>query len=415
MGTILRIPHSAFRTQTSLFAAYIGYNAPMAQSTIQPISLLIDYTPAIRQSAGIGRIIRGQVRALLAANPGYDVRLFVAGQVSQAEREDAPLPLHTIPLISERNLIRIWHRLNVPFPRADWFAGGRAELLHATDFVLPPASARRRVVTVHDLAFLRYPDAAMPSLHRYLNTVVPRSVQRADHLIADSQHTADDLQELWQIPAGRISVVQGAVDQSHFQPEPDPARQQAVRAKYGIGERPFILGLSKLQPRKNFARLIRAFHAAKNEADLPHQLVIGGSKGWLYDEIFATVQELGREGDVLFPGFVDEADLPALFSSAEFFAYPSLYEGFGLPILEAQACGAAVLTADNSCLLEAGGDGALYVQAESVDSIAEGLVRLATDGAYRRAMAEAGRANARKFTWERSAQQLIAAYTKAVE
>ncbi len=379
------------------------------------MNLLIDYTPAIRQSAGIGRIIRGQVRALLDANTGYAIRLFVAGQVSQAERDNAPLPLHTIPLLSERTLIRIWHRLNIPFPRADWFAGGRAELLHATDFVLPPASARRRVVTVHDLAFLRYPDAAMPGLHRYLNVVVPRSVRRADHLIADSQHTANDLQELWRIPAARISVVQGAVDQSHFRPQTDPALQQAVREKYAIGPRPFILGLSKLQPRKNFARLIRAFHAARSEAALPHRLVIGGSKGWLFEEIFATVQALGLEEDVIFPGFVDDADLPALFSAADFFAYPSLYEGFGLPILESQACGAPVLSADNSCLPEAGGDGALYVDAESVESIAAGIVRLATDGALRRALAEKGSANAQNFTWERSAQQLIAAYAQAME
>ncbi|MBI3961075.1 MAG: glycosyltransferase family 4 protein [Chloroflexi bacterium] len=387
----------------------------MPQSIAQPLNLLLDYTPAIRQSAGIGRIIRGQVRALLAANPGYAIRLFVAGQVSQAERDDAPLRLRTIPFISERNLVRIWHRLNIPLPRADWFAGGRADLLHATDFVLPPASARRRVVTVHDLAFVRYPDAAMPSLHRYLNVVVPRSVRRADHLIADSQHTANDLQELWQIPAARISVVQGAVDQTHFQPVTDPALQRAVREKYAIGERPFILGLSKLQPRKNFARLIRAFHAARNEAALPHRLVIGGGKGWLFDEIFATVQELGLEEDVIFPGFVDDADLPALFSAAEFFAYPSLYEGFGLPSLESQSCGAPVLTADNSCLPEAGGDGALYVKAASVESIAEGIVRLATDGALRRSLVEKGSANAQRFTWERSAQQLIAAYAKAME
>ena len=387
----------------------------MTRSPNTPLSLLIDYTPAIRQSAGIGRIIRGQVAALLAAAPDYQIRLFVAGQVSQAEREAAPLPLHTIPLISERNLIRLWHRLNIPFPRADWFAGGRADLLHATDFVLPPASARRRVVTVHDLAFLRYPDAAMPSLHRYLKVVVPRSVKRADHTIADSQHTADDLQELWQIPAARISVVQGAVDHSHFQPETDPAALQAVRTKYAIGERPFILGLSKLQPRKNFARLIRAFAVARKEAALPHRLVIGGSKGWLFDEIFATVQALGLEADVLFPGFVDDADLPALFSAAEFFAYPSLYEGFGLPILEAQACGVPVLTADNSCLPEAGGEAALYVKAESVESIAAGIVRLATDGALRASLAEAGLANARTFTWERSAQQLMDAYAKAMK
>lgn len=379
------------------------------------MNLLIDYTPAVRQSAGIGRIIRGQVRALLAVNPGWHIRLFVAGQVSRPEQDAAPLPLHTIPLISERNLTRIWHRLNIPFPRADWFAGGRADLLHATDFVLPPSAARRQVVTVHDLAFLRYPDAAMPSLHRYLNVVVPRSVRRADHIIADSQHTANDLHEFWQIPPERISVVQGAVDLQQFHPQPDPAAQQAVRQKYAIGDRPFILGLSKLQPRKNFARLIQAFHLARQEAALPHCLVIGGGKGWLFDEIFATVQELGLEDVVIFPGFVDDVDLAALFSAAVFFVYPSLYEGFGLPILEAQACGAPVLTADNSCLPEAGGDGALYVDAESVESIAAGILRLATDEELRRSLVERGSANARKFTWERSAKQLMNAYTKAIE
>jgi len=387
---------------------------PITQSPTFPMNLLIDYTPAIRQSAGIGRIIRGQVSALQAANPGYDIRLFVSGQVSQAERDAAPLPLHTIPFLSERNLLRIWHRLNFPFPRIDWFAGGPADLLHATDFVLPPSASRRQIVTVHDLAFLRYPDAAMPSLHRYLNVVVPRSVRRADHVIADSQHTANDLHELWQIPPERISVVQGAVDLLHFCPQPDPAAQEAVRQKYAIGERPFILGLSKLQPRKNFARLIQAFHTARQEAAFPHRLVIGGGKGWLFDEIFATAQELGLQEDVIFPGFVDDADLPALFSAAEFFAYPSLYEGFGLPILEAQACGAPVLTADNSCLPEAASDGALYVDAESVESIAAGLVRLATDGALLDDLRAKGFANAAKFTWERSAQQLVDAYAKAM-
>lgn len=378
------------------------------------MKLTIDYTPAIRQSAGIGRIIRGQVAALIAAAPRLDISLFVAGQVGRAEREAAPLPLHTVPLISERNLIRVWHRLNLPLPPVHWFTGGAADLLHATDFVLPPGAARRRVVTVHDLAFLRYPDAAMPSLHRYLNVVVPRSVQRADHLIADSQHTANDLTALWGIPPARVSVVQGAVEHSHFRPEPDPARQEAVRRKYAIGDRPFILGLSKLQPRKNFARLIRAFDAARRESALPHRLVIGGSKGWLFDEIFATVQELGLEEEVLFPGFVDDADLPALYSAAAFFAYPSLYEGFGLPILESQACGAPVLTADNSCLPEAGGDAALYVEAESVESIAAGIRQLATDETLRADLRAKGLANAARFTWERSARQLLTAYERAM-
>ena len=378
------------------------------------MKLVIDYTPAVRQSAGIGRIIRGQIDALVQNNPGYDLSLFVAGTVAASQRTTAPLPLHTFPSISERNLTRIWHRLQIPFPRVEWLTGGAIDLFHATDFVLAPVSAKTKMLTVHDLAFMRYPEAAMPSLHHYLNIVVPRSIGRADHVIADSGHTAQDLEELWPQLAGRISVVQGAVDHSFFRRVTDQNALQATRRKYGLDDRPFILGLSTLQPRKNFARLIRAFHAARQEASLPHQLVIGGKKGWLFDDIFNTVRDLNLEEDVHFPGFIADSDLPALYSAAEFFAYPSLYEGFGLPIIEALACGTPVLTADNSCLPEAGGDGALYVDAESVDSIAGGITRLAAQPELRAKLAAAGQAHARAFTWQRSLRHLLDAYERAL-
>ena len=249
-------------------------------------TVAIDYTPAVRQLAGIGRLIRGQVAALVAATPELDVRLFVVGRVDESERRQAPLPLHTTPL-DERNMVRLWHRLDAPLPRVEWFTGGPLDLLHATDFVLAPSNARHKLLTIHDLAFLFYPDAAMPSLHHYLNVVVPRSVRRADALIADSQHTANDLNEQWQVPPERITVVQGAVDHEHFRPMRDPARLASVRQRYGLGERPYILALSRLEPRKNFVRLIEAFAGTRAAAKLPHRLVIGGRKGWLYEAIFA--------------------------------------------------------------------------------------------------------------------------------
>lgn len=375
--------------------------------------IAIDYTPAIRQPAGIGRIIRGQVQALVAQNPGYDLRLFVVGPVSAQDRQAAPLPLHPTP-ISERNMVRLWHRLRSPWPQVEWFTGGPLTLFHGTDFVLAPNHARHQLVTVHDLAFLFYPEAAMPSLHRYLNVVVPRSVRRADHVLADSHHTALDLQQQWQIAPARITVVQGAVNHEHFRPVTDSQQLSAVRRRYNIGERPFILGLSTLQPRKNFVRLIEAFHLARQADNLPHRLVIGGGKGWLYDEISAKIQALGLSQDVLLAGFIADADLPALYSAAEFFAYPSLYEGFGLPILEAQACGTPVLTADNSCLPEAGGSAALYVKAEEVNSIAAGLLKLAQDQSLRQELRQLGLTHAAQFTWQRSAQQLLSAYQQVL-
>ena len=374
---------------------------------------VIDYTPAVRQTAGIGRIIRGQIQALIDLVPGTDLRLFVNGHLSADDRHLAPLPLAGTPL-SERNMVRLWHRLNSPWPPVERFTGGPIDLFHATDFVLAPSKARRKVVTVHDLAFLFYPEAAMPSLERYLNVVVRRSVDRADHVIADSANTATDLTEQWGVDPTTISVVQGAVDHFHFHPVPDLAQQQTVRERYAIGDGPFILGLSKLQPRKNFARLIQAFALAKREGNLPHRLIIGGSKGWLFDQIFATAQELGVGDAVHFPGFIRDGDLPALYSAAQIFAYPSLYEGFGLPILEAMACGTPVLTGDNSCLPEAGGEAALYVDAEDVESMAAGLLRLADDGDLRAQMGIRGVDRAAQFTWARSATQLWNVYERVM-
>lgn len=374
--------------------------------------LAIDYTPAVRQAAGIGRIVRGQVQALLAAGDAFDVRLFVVGRLSQEERRTLPRDVSTTTL-SERNMVRLWHRLGSPLPPIDWYLRTRPDLLHATDFVLPPTHAKRTLLTVHDLAFVHYPEAAMPGLQRYLNVVVPRSVRRADVLIADSASTARDLSEVWNVEAERICVVQGAVDHAHFRPVGDAAPLNAVRARYAPGNAPFILTLSRLEPRKNHLRLVEAFARAVQEQRLPHHLVIGGGKGWLYDEVHDRVQSLGMSDRIHFAGYVEDADLPALYSAADFFAYPSLYEGFGLPILESLACGVPVLTGDNSCLPEAGGPGALYVDALDVGDIAEKIVQLAHDRPLRNALAVAGIDHARRFTWQRSAHQLLAAYALA--
>ncbi len=376
-------------------------------------AIAVDYTPAIRQQAGIGRIVRGQIHALIEARPELDWRLFVVGRVSPQQAAEAPLPLRSTPL-SERNMVRLWHRLDAPWPTVETFSGGPLDIFHATDFALAPSRARAKVLTIHDLAFLFFPDASLPSLHRYLNVVVPRSVRRADHILADSHSTARDLQEQWSVPPDRISVVQGAVDHERFRPVTDAVRLRDLRDHYGIHDRPFIFALSSLQPRKNFVRLIEAYNLARHDANIKHLLVIGGGKGWLYDEIFAKVRSLGLAEHVLFVGFVPEDDLPAFYSAADFFAYPSLYEGFGLPIVESLACGTPVLTADNSCLPEAGGPGALYVHAEDVEAIAQGIVRLCQDANLRQTLRQAGQAHAARFTWQRSAEQLWRAYEIAL-
>jgi glycosyltransferase involved in cell wall biosynthesis len=371
----------------------------------------IDVTSAVAQGAGIGRYTRELLRALSAADHHNHYRLFYAARP----------PLHPLPNPLPANfrlralpfhdiwLARIWHRARLPLPVQT--ITGPLDVFHSPDFTLPPVAGRTRtLLTVHDLSFVRDPGSAAPTLLSYLNTVVPRSVARADHILADSQATKDDLIELYRTPAAKVTVLYPGVEAT-FYPVTDPARLAAVRARYRLGAEPFILSVSTLQPRKNLVRLMQAF------ADLSAQiaevkLVIAGGRGWLFDSIFAEVERLKLAGRVLFPGFVAEADLPALYSAARVVAYPSLYEGFGLPLLEAMACGTPVVTSTAACLPEVAGDAALLVSPTDVRALAAALHRALTDDGARADLIARGFRRAAGFTWHASAQHLLEAYRR---
>ncbi len=367
-----------------------------------------DATSAVRQGAGIGRITRELLRALAQHDPANTYRLIYA---SPPGAPDQPLPplgpnFHVRHLpFDDLWLARLWHRAQAPLP-VNWLTGG-IDLFHAPDFTLPPTlPGTRTVLTVHDLSYVRDPESAVPVLRAYLNQVVPRSVARATHVIADSRATRDDLVALYGTAPSKITVLYSGVN-AVFQPVSDPAALAAVRAKYGLGPAPFVLGLGTLQPRKNFARLIQA---VARQPDPLLNLVIVGGKGWLYDAIFAEVARSGLEGRVIFPGFADDGDLPALYSAARVFAYPSTYEGFGLPILEAYACGTPVVTSTASCLPEVAGDAALLVNPTDVDALAAALHQAATDEALRTTLIATGFERVQAFTWDNAAKQLLELY-----
>lgn len=368
----------------------------------------IDYTPAHEQGGGIGRYVRELTAALMRQPSAHDFRLFAAG----ARRSDAPmLPARWSwhpTRINAAWWARIWQRARVPLP-VDVFTG-RIDLYHATDFVLPPTHARKTLLTVHDLSFVRVPETASPRLKVYLDAVVPRSVQRADHILADSQATKDDLIALYNVPPEKIAVLLSGVE-ARFQPILDESAQLAVRAKYQIPPRPHIFSVGTVQPRKNYGRLIQALgqvRAAGEDVDL----VIAGGRGWLEDPIYQTIADHGLRDHVHFIGFADDADLPALYSAAALTALPSLYEGFGIPVLESMACGTPVITSNVSSLPEVAGDAALLIDPLDLDALTTALLRLLRDPALAADLRARGLAQARSFTWERAAQHLLAVYDR---
>jgi glycosyltransferase involved in cell wall biosynthesis len=237
---------------------------------------------------------------------------------------------------------------------------------------------------------------------------VPRAVSQAHHVLADSESTRNDLIELLAVSADKISVVPAGVE-PRFRPVRDTVRLAEVRARYKLPQW-FILSVGTLEPRKNFPRLISAYAQLRRQTGLPHGLVIAGRPGWLYQEIYNRIVQEGLSEHVHLPGFVADGDLPALYTLADLFVFPSLYEGFGLPPLEAMACGTPVVVSDNSSLPEAVGVAALLINAEEVDAMADAMARVLGNANLRVRLADLGRAQAARFTWRAAAEKLLTVY-----
>jgi glycosyltransferase involved in cell wall biosynthesis len=369
--------------------------------------IALDYTPAYEQGGGIGRLTRELVAALARIDDPHYYRLFIAGAHGKLPEPPAPRFAWRPTPITPHWFARIWHRARIPLP-VEVFTG-RVDLYHATDFTLPPTlPGTRTLLTVHDLSYARVPESASPPLKAYLDVVVPRSCRLANHILADSQATRDDLIDLYGLPPGKITVLLSGVN-AHFRPVTDPASRAAVRAKYHIDARPYIFAIGTVQPRKNYARLMQAL-ARLLASGRSAQLVIAGGKGWLDDPIYRALDNLKLREHVQFIGFANDEDLPALYSEARCLAFPSLYEGFGLPILEAMACGTPVVTAQVSSMPEAAGDAALLVDPYDVEALANALDRLLHDESLRGDLTARGMAHAARFTWDASARRLLAVY-----
>ncbi len=370
----------------------------------------IDVTSAVRQGAGVGRYTRGLVRALLALDEVNRYALMVAGPGARAAALEmfAPMAnseLRVIPL-SERWLDVLWYRLGVPVP-VDLLMG-KVDVFHSPNFVAPPLRNGKKVITVHDLSFLRVPGCADPRLRAYLGEVVPRCVAKADLILADSGNTCDDLISLLGVGRERIRVVYAGVEE-RFRPGVPEEQLETVRRKYCL-DAPFILSLGTLEPRKNYRRLLSAYDLLRAEGEVSHQLVIAGEVGWLYEQIFEQAKALGSSADVRFLGFVDDEDLPGLYQLSDLFVFPSLYEGFGLPPLEAMACGVPVVASDRPCLPEVLGSGALMVDGENVEELADAMGRVLEDNDLRRDLIRYGLERAERFKWTDAARALLDVY-----
>ena len=292
------------------------------------------------------------------------------------------------------------------------------DLFHATDNLLPRLAGVKSVFTLHDLVHRFYPETLSTLNRWFLTIMMGRFLRTADMVISDSENTKRDAVRMYGVDESKIRVIHDGVN-ARFHPV-EAETIIAAREQYALPER-FLLFVGTIEPRKNLISLLEAFATLREESNDQEsaiggsKLVIVGKKGWKYDDFFRRLRGLGLEGEVLFPGFVPDKDLPAVYSAADLFVFPSLYEGFGLPVLEAMACGTPVVCSNTSSLPEVAGDAALLVEPYDVRELKDALARLLADASLRGGLVDRGLRRVTQFTWQKTAEQTLAVYRQAFD
>ncbi len=372
--------------------------------------ICIEASPAVHEQAGLGRYTEGLINGLLSVDPhgSYSIAYNHPGT------DQPQMPFNALPAFTSRLGTKQWRLRNAltyfGAPRMDEFVPG-ISIYHSTGHLLPRFHNVRTVFTLHDLIPLLFPEYHLPMNRIFLQLMFPRFLRHADAIIAVSEQTRHDANRLLKIPPDRISVIPEA-PAPHFQPVNELNELSAVRAKFNLPKR-FILYLATIEPRKNHATLLDAYgNLIEKFPDTP--LVLAGEPGWLFQDFFNKLSNSGLHRNVILTGKVPDADLPALLSAATVFACPSLYEGFGLPPLEAMACGTAVICSNSSSLPEATGNAAVLVDPLDVRGWSGAIENVLQNEALQTDLEMRGLAHSKRFTWEATARATMRVYDRVL-
>jgi glycosyltransferase involved in cell wall biosynthesis len=288
---------------------------------------------------------------------------------------------------------------------------GGVNILHSTAYTTPLISGPKIIVTIHDLSFFVYPQHHTDANYQFVTRNVHHAARRAHFIIADSENTRREIKRFLHVPDERVEVVHLAAGEMFFRRlEPESITQ--IKNKYGI-RKPYFLALGSIEPRKNLARALVAFKALLEFEKVDYQFVMVGGSGWKNEAFYSTLKKLNIDEHLLLTGYVPEEDLPALYQGAEVFIYPSIYEGFGLPVLEAMASGVPVITSNTSSLPEVAGDAALLVNPGEVFEIYEAMEALVSRPSLIEELKSKGIEQSKKFSWEKTARETLKIYERA--
>lgn len=362
----------------------------------------IEITPLTHTPTGVGYYVRHLLAALVESDHSF---YGFASGIRHLDADHISIWYMRLP-VPTRLLYRTWEMLG--HPQVDRLLGG-VDVYHAVNYVLPPVSKARRVLSIHDLSFIRFPQWSSPKIVAPFRRSIMRHAHEADAVIACSQATKNDIVSLLHLEPERVHVIYDAADPL-FAPASKEEAANRVRKELGI-DGPFFLFVGTIEPRKNITTLVEAFA----RADVPHRLVIAGGRGWNSEEVFACIERKGIRDRVCTTGYIQDRSLfPALYNAATALVFPSWYEGFGLPVLEALACGCPVIASNAASLPEVGGDAVLYADPEDVALFARHIEAVAMDETLRGELRERGRVQAARFSWTTCAKETLACYRSVV-
>lgn len=376
------------------------------------MNISFDAVPIIADKiTGIGWCEIGQTQTMSKIFPedNYEYTFFTSGKKSSIKKAES-FAGQNIKLNYSKFSGYLYRGISafIPVPYSLFF-GKKSDITHFFNYIVPPFVHGKKVVTVHDMVYKAFPETVRGRTRFMLETGLKKSMKRADIIITDSEFSRTEIIKYFPEYSSKIRVVPCGVDCEKFRPCTNPDIIKNVKKSLGI-DGDYFLYVGTIEPRKNLTRLIRAYRIFTRHVQNPPELVLAGGKGWLCDDIYRLVRKLGIEKQVIFTEYVPAENMSPLISGAMAFVFPSLYEGFGMPPLEAMACGVPVLTSGEASLPEVTGDCAVICDAYSVKSIAECLYRLYRNPDLREILSRKGIERAKNFTWEKSAEKLHGIY-----
>lgn len=367
---------------------------------------------------GIGYCESGQVTEISKAHSGTDRIKFEFFSLRNHDRKLARIEPYLMDNC-EINMSRfsgfVYKAVStfIPLPYS-WFFGKGSDITHFFNYIVPPFVHGKKVVTIHDMVYKAFPETMNSKTRILLNLAMNKSMKRADVVVTDSEFSRSEIIKYFPQYRDKVEVVPCGVDCDMFKPIQDRSIIEKVKANHNIKGK-YFLYLGTLEPRKNLTRLVKAYEIlSRRKEDCP-LLVLAGGKGWLYDEIFEEVNKSGLGDKVIFTQYIPGEEICPLMNGAEAFVFPSLYEGFGMPPLEAMACGTPVIVSGSASLPEVVGDCGLIVDAYSEESIADAMGKIADNEELRKQLSEKGIIRAREFSWKKSAEKLYTIYERLVQ